>query len=454
MPTPEREVKEPTVTKAPPPGRKFPCPKCGAKLDFDPSARALACPYCGHKEVIERGHKDLQEHDLEAYLRDRDSAKSALPEHSSQVTCTGCGAVVLLEDKVATDKCPYCGTHLENKPEAAEAMVQPEGVLPFKVSERQAVDSFARWIAGLWFAPNALKKMSDLGQLNGVYVPFWTFDSMTYTHYTGERGDDYWETEYYTETDAQGNQVTRTRQVLKTRWTPVAGEVRHFFDDVLVCASKGLPPAYRGMVTPRELKGLEEFRAEFLSGFKTERYQVGPRDGFRQAQQIMDDYIRGLCCQDIGGNHQRLHSVRTRHVGVTFKHILLPVWLASYRYQGRPYSIIVNGRTGQIMGGRPYSWVKIVLLVLGILLAVALAVVIFSSVAKGADNGDRKRGGPGVPRAGEVLRPGDEGRHHQRGGLPAGGVRAGQVVPVQEHRRRLGRRHRRRGDGRRRVPAA
>ena len=65
--------------------------------------------------------------------------------------------------------------------------------------------------------------MADLGQLNGVYVPFWTFDSMTYTHYTGERGDDYWETETYTETNAQGQTETKTRQVRKTRWTPVAG---------------------------------------------------------------------------------------------------------------------------------------------------------------------------------------------------------------------------------------
>ena len=391
MSVPEREVKEPTVTKAPPAGRKFPCPKCGAKLDFDPSARALACPYCGHKEAIERGHKDPQEHDLEAYLRDRDSVKSALPDHSSQVTCTGCGAVVMLEDKVVTDRCPYCGTHLENKPQAAEAMIQPEGVLPFKLDQRQAVDAFDRWLSGLWFAPNALRKMSNLGQLNGVYVPFWTFDSMTYTHYTGERGDDYWVTETYTETNAQGQTETKTRQVLKTRWTPVAGEVRHFFDDVLVCASKGLPPAYRQNVTPRELKGLEEFRAEFLSGFKTERYQVGPRDGFKQAQQIMDEHIRRLCCQDIGGNHQRLQSVQTRHVGVTFKHILLPVWLAAYRYQDRSYSVIVNGRTGEIMGHRPYSWVKITLLVLGIILAIALAVLIFSGVAKGAEPG--RRGG-------------------------------------------------------------
>jgi DNA-directed RNA polymerase subunit RPC12/RpoP len=375
MSTPQREEKEPTVSRAPPPGRKFPCPKCGAKLDFDPSAHSLACPYCGHQEKIARGSHDLKEHDLEAYLSDRDSMKTPVEGHANEVKCPACNAVVLLEDKVVTDKCPYCSTHLENAPRVAEAMIQPEGVLPFKLDHRAAVDAFATWLGGLWFAPNALKKMANLGQLTGVYVPFWTFDSMTYTHYTGERGDDYWETEYYTETNAQGQTEQKSRQVLKTRWTPVAGEVRHFFDDVLVCASKGLPEEYRTRVMPPELKGLEEFKGEFLSGFKTERYQIGPKDGFNRARDIMDQQIRRLCEQDIGGNHQRLHSVQTRHVGVTFKHILLPVWLASYRYQEKPFRVIVNGRTGEIMGDRPYSWVKITLLVLGILLAIALIIL-------------------------------------------------------------------------------
>jgi len=405
---PEREIKEPTVTKAPPPGRKFPCPECGAKLDFDPSSRALACPYCGHKVAIERGKKDLEEHDLKAYLRDRDSAKTALAGHASQITCTGCGATVMLEDKVATDKCPYCGTHLENKPVVAEAMIQPEGVLPFKVDNRHALDCFSRWLDGLWFAPSALRKMANIGQLTGIYVPFWTFDSMTYTHYTGQRGDDYWETETYTETNAQGQTETKTRQVLKTRWTWVEGEVQHFFDDVLVCASKGLPEAYRQKVTPRELKGLEEFRPEFLSGFKTERYQIGPRDGFERAREIMDQQIRSLCTQDIGGNHQRLDSVNTRHVGVTFKHILLPAWLANYRYQEKVYRVIVNGRTGEILGDRPYSWVKITLLVLGIILAIALAVLIFGLVSKGSQSPPMRGAAPAAAaRARVAPSPGD-----------------------------------------------
>jgi hypothetical protein len=239
--------------------------------------------------------------------------------------------------------------------------------------------------------------MANLGQLTGIYVPFWTFDSMTYTHYTGMRGDNYWDTEFYTETNAQGQTETKSRQVMRTRWTPVAGQVRHFFDDVLVCASKGLPEQYRTMVAPHQLKGLEEFKADFLSGFKTERYQVGPRDGFERARAIMDEHVRQLCCRDIGGDHQQLHSVHTRHVGVTFKHVLLPVWLANYRYQEKVYRVIVNGRTGQIMGDRPYSWAKIALLVIAIILAIVLAVLVFSRVARGAEAPARRTHQPDAP---------------------------------------------------------
>src|SRR5262249_14321073 len=155
-----------------------------------------------------------------------------------------------------------------------------------------------------------------------------------------------------------------TRQVIRTRWTPVSGRVQHFFDDVLICASHSLPEAYPDKLAPWDLDQLEDFRAEFLSGFQTERYAVGLTEGFEEARAIMDAEIEGLCRQDIGGDHQRLDRVKTQHVGVTFKHLLLPMWLAAYRYQDQTYQIVVNGRTGAVVGSRPYSWVKITLLVL------------------------------------------------------------------------------------------
>src|SRR5262249_2729066 len=150
----------------------------------------------------------------------------------------------------------------------------------------------------------------------------------------GQRGDDYQVQETYTDTETytedgqvKTRPVTRTRTVTHTRWTSVSGEVQHFFDDVTVCASESIPQTYATSLTPRELKGVEGFRAEYLSGFTTERYRIGPKEGFKRAKQIMDGQVHQLCLQDIGGDHQRIESINTQHVGVTFKHLLLPIWL-------------------------------------------------------------------------------------------------------------------------------
>src|SRR4051812_24562296 len=98
------QFKPPTLTKAPPPGRKFPCAECGAKLDFDPTSRALKCPYCGHVEKIAPAAGAVEEHDFEAFLKKHVGVEvAAIPGRSEQVRCTGCGAAVLLEDKMATD---------------------------------------------------------------------------------------------------------------------------------------------------------------------------------------------------------------------------------------------------------------------------------------------------------------------------------------------------------------
>jgi hypothetical protein len=371
-----------------PVGHTFPCQKCGARLEFDPSSRGLKCPYCDFAQTVEHGGSAVAKHDLEEFLS-KQTGKAPLEGRSSEVQCNTCGAVVLLEDKVAADRYPYCASFIENKPQAAQAMAAVDAVLPFAVKDHQAGERFTAWLASLWFAPYALKQAANLGKLNGVYVPFWGFDSMTYSHYSGERGDDYQETEWYndveTYTDSDGQTHTRTvqktRQVTRTRWTRVTGQVNHFFEDVTVCASTSLPEHYVRTLTLGEMKGLEAFRADYLSGFVTERYLVAPKEGFDRARAIMDAAIRGLCCQDIGGNHQRINRLETQHTGVAFRQVLLPVWLASYRFQDRSYQVIVNGRTGQVLGDRPYSWAKIVALV-AIILAAILAVVLLFAAAK------------------------------------------------------------------------
>ena len=87
--------------------------------------------------------------------------------------------------------------------------------------------------------------------------------------------------------------------------------------------------------------------------------------------------MRATCAHDIGGDEQRIDSLETQYRETTFKHLLLPVYAGAYRYNGKLFQIVVNGRTGEIQGDRPYSVWKIALLVVSVLLLVILIVILF-----------------------------------------------------------------------------
>ena len=202
--------------------------------------------------------------------------------------------------------------------------------------------------------------------MHGIYRPFWTYDAHTASHWTGERGDYYYVTESYT-TVENGKAVERTRQVRKTRWTFVSGLHNDIFDDVLIRAGQDtdLPTAY-------QLSGLKHYAPEYLSGFAAERYTVSCEDGWRQAKEIIAAELQNRVRREIGGDEQRVLSVDTAYSGITYKHILLPLWVSSYRYGNRSYSFQVNGQSGEVRGHRPYSFWKIFFLAVALLAAAGL----------------------------------------------------------------------------------
>ena len=115
---------------------------------------------------------------------------------------------------------------------------------------------------------------------------------------------------------------------------------------------------------------------EYLSGFRAESYQVELEQGFGQARELMVPTIEETIEEDIGGDHQRIHGMRSRYDNITFKHILLPVWISAYRYQNKAFRFLVNARTGEVQGERPWSWFKIALAALaGVAAVVAVALI-------------------------------------------------------------------------------
>jgi predicted RNA-binding Zn-ribbon protein involved in translation (DUF1610 family) len=341
--------------------KQFPCKECGAKVAFDPGSSALKCPYCGTENTIPQSEEDIQELDFAAYLNEA-AAKEEMQE-TRTVKCRACGATSSVQSDVASSECPFCGASIVQEGGSTKAL-KPKSLLPFKITREKAWEAFRGWIRSLWFAPGKLKLYARTeGKLNGVYVPYWTYDCNTTSWYTGERGEDYWTTETYTTTE-NGRSVTKTRQVRRTRWYPVSGVVWNSFDDVLVLASESLPRKYAERLEPWDLGNLVAYSDEYLSGFRTESYQVDLAEGFERAKDLMDDDIRATIRADIGGDHQRIHSVRTQYDNISFKHILLPVWISAYRFKEKVYRFLVNARTGEVQGERPWSWIKIALAVL------------------------------------------------------------------------------------------
>lgn len=348
--------------------QRFPCGQCGAKLVFQPGTASLRCEYCGHVNEIARPVAEVQE--LNYHVELRELYEQELTDERRVVKCAACAAEIEPPADAMSFQCPFCGTDIVGVT-TVKRVIRPRALLPFKVTREEARAAFRKWLRSLWFAPRGLKKYTHAdSKLSGMYVPYWTYDCQTSSRYHGQRGDAYYVTEGYT-TLEKGKWVRKSHRVRKIRWTRVSGLVRRTFDDMLVVASRSLPTQQVERLEPWDLKELTPYRAEYLSGFQAESHQVDLAEGFMIVTERLKPIIEQSVREDIGGDEQRIDNLHTHYDNVTFKHLLLPIWISAYRFRQKVYRFLVNGRTGEVQGERPWSWIKITLFVLLMVLLAA-----------------------------------------------------------------------------------
>ncbi|MCA9089223.1 MAG: hypothetical protein KDA90_11400 [Planctomycetaceae bacterium] len=354
-------------------GRTFPCESCGADLEFNIGQQRMKCPYCGHeKEILLDAEAQIVEQDFYAMLdrieKIREEGLDEEPDHN-EVRCSSCGADVVFVGTLTSTTCPYCASPIQREQvHTATFRVPVNGVLPFLVDRKKARTNLAEWVKSRWFAPNKFKKQGAEGKFEGVYIPYWTFDTLTFNQYRGQRGINY--------TTTVGSGKNR-RTVTRTRWYSVSGQFQRFFDDVLVVATEGLPEQYIRELEPWPLNKSIPFTNQVLAGYFARTYDISLRDGFRRGKERIDEAIQQDVRRRIGGDKQRIDHLKSRYDAITFKHFLLPVWMLVYRYNDKPFHVFVNAATGEVQGERPYSWVKITFAVLSAL-AVIAAIAFFA----------------------------------------------------------------------------
>ncbi len=375
--------------------RAFPCKSCGAKLSFSPGTTSLKCDFCGASNTFDEHTTIVEELDLDAWIAKQVSKLETFEQE--QLKCKNCGGEQTLPANLYASACIFCGTPITSQ-SYAQRLIKPKSLVPFKVTKLQAQDKWRGWLRGLWMAPNALKKYAQSdGGINGLYVPFWTFDANTRTEYAGQRGDD--RVESYTTTNSNGQRVTQTRVV--TDWSNASGQVAYFHNDVLVSGSRSrfgaqddnqqvaealsavggvgnvFASAFSSKLRTWNTGELVPYQDEYITGFQAEAYSVDLPAAFAQGKKQIDATVESLVRADIGGDRQRITSLHSQYSHLTFKHILLPMWVSAYLFKGKTYRFVVNGQTGEVEGESPKSGWKIFFLVAGILFLLFIFLVVF-----------------------------------------------------------------------------
>ncbi len=339
----------------------FGCSNCGSELKYKPGTKTLVCEYCNTKNEIQQEESVIEELSFNDYL---EKSEAENLEIEKIIHCNNCGASSSIDENLKSLHCPYCNSPLVQKDVQEERFIKPSHLLPFNLDNSKVSEILVDWIDGLWWTPNNLRKaaISPLG-LKGVYVPYWTFDTSTYSRYTGERGEN-----YEISTGNGNNETTET----KTRWFSTSGNVSVRFDDIMSPASENIDLNSLTKLEPWDTNYLIKVNDQYLSGFVTEKYKIKLKEAFQTVKKDIDKEIKYKISRDIGGDKNRIDSVNTEYKDIYFKHILLPVYVSSYQYNNKTYHFYVNGRNGKLVGNRPYSTVKIVLAIIVALLLIII----------------------------------------------------------------------------------
>lgn len=355
--------------------RTYPCPSCGGVLVFAPATQDLACQSCGNRLALPPALSRpaaVAKRDLAQAMAELQATVGQRPTTlEREVVCQSCGGHTVFSGTFTATRCPYCNTPIQRDDvQVAPTRLPVDGIIPLQVPENVARDAIERWINGRWFAPNDFKRYRELGSFSSIYLDYFAYDASTTTQYTGMRGV----TQSRTVQDGEG----RSHTEFYTEWYPAWGTVSNSFADVTGLANTGLDLAKVQALEPWPTELGRPYSPEFVAGHLSRTYDLDPAQVFDgEVRPRMEGVIEQTVRADIGGNEQRINSMDVEWLAVAFDQLALPVWMLTVTYKQRPFSVFINGVTGEVQGQRPYSAAKIALAVIaGVVLVVVIVLLV------------------------------------------------------------------------------
>lgn len=339
------------------------CPQCGGVMDFNPATGNLKCPYCDYEEAIKvQNTAPKKAEELDFYAAEH-TANHDWGAETKTVLCKACGAESIYDALQTSAVCPFCGSNQVMEANNQNTLA-PGGVVPFRVSDEQASQLFHKWIRKKWFCPKLAKDSAKPKRFKGIYLPYWTFDANTYSSYQGEYGID------HIKKDSEGETY------IETHWHRTSGIYKEFINDELVLASKNHDMSILRNLEPFNTENNKSYKPEYIAGFVAERYSLGLKDAWKQARASIKETLKGQISNKIMLEHRADHvrhvEFATDYDNITYKYLLLPIWMSNFKYNDKVYQFMVNGQTGKVAGKTPLSIPKIIITVVGIIAIMAI----------------------------------------------------------------------------------
>lgn len=347
---------------------EFKCPSCASSMKHDSSSLNLNCSTCGYVENACQQNSENVVFDLTAAENDLALQDWGYPVRT--VICSDCKGKFIITAAEGNLNCPFCASqHISVLDEAPG--VRPDSIIPFKVDKDNAHERVSEWITKRYLAPFPFKSEYTSDRLNGIYLPYWSFDAQVDAAYTGQVANSYTDTEIDTVTSDERTD-TKKHKVKKMRWRFVTGAIDRTFKNVIF-NDAGKPDAKTiERIEPFKLNELVSFSPKYLTGYAVLHYKNGLEAMWEHAQSYMGDTVRDEVHRTVKRGADVVGAVNTcvTYSKITFRQLLLPVWIVTYRYKNKSYHIYINGQTGMIFGDSPYSVLKI-----GIIALAAAAVI-------------------------------------------------------------------------------
>ncbi|MGN0824591.1 MAG: hypothetical protein ACI4MB_05965 [Candidatus Coproplasma sp.] len=340
------------------------CPLCGGRLVYSPADCALKCEYCGGK-----GQIDMSRYGEELNFYDLINAKNNTWSNETHVfRCNNCGAKTVISKKEISKKCPFCGT--TNVVQTEELCgLKPNAVLPFLLDKAQACESAVKWAKKRLFSPRKFKKTVYPEEIDGNYIPAFTFDTNTVTRYSGKLGRNKTRTKR-----VNGKTVTETY----TEWFHISGTYKMSFDDFLVQASDSVKQKDVDKISPFDTNQSQAYSSDYLMGYTAAQYSKSGQECWEYARGVMQEQVKAAILRQYTYDKVGSFSMNMSCNDITYKYVLLPLYVGHYSYSKKLFNFFVNGRNGKVTGKAPVSPLRVgIAVLLGLVAVAGIAALIY-----------------------------------------------------------------------------